>query len=138
MIVKSKDIIYSDLDTFFYNCSFKDDDGDYTYSCSHKDNGTDGQCLDSGCPFLWKLDKDISNRYELNELFRIEQHLYIEWDYEDKYNISQYPYVNQYEAWGEDTVMCCGSDDFHIFDLLITVGIDMLTRKYITYMGVFK
>jgi len=136
MIVQSNEIIYSDLDTFFYNCSFRDDNSNYSYGCSHKLNNTNGQCLDSGCPFLWKLDKDTSNKDELNELFRIDEHLYIEWDYENQCGLNQYPYIEQREGWREDTIVCCDIGDFHIFDTYITVDIQTEIRKYITRMGI--
>jgi len=128
-IVKKDDFIYSDLDTFYYSCPFRDDESDYSYGCSHEDNETDGQCLDCGCPLLYKVDKEIGDTDTW-----VERILALEFK-RPEYSLCDKDYLEQVDGWGEDTCMCCDMEDFHIFNLNVDIDYDVEVNKYINSMG---
>lgn len=98
--------IYADLDTFFYNCKYRDNDSGYTYGCSADGNETDGQCLDCGCPFLSKVALEVGNKEQEEELAKVDEELCITWNDEADND----GFLEQVDGWGEDTIMAYCND----------------------------
>jgi len=130
-MVKLNEFVYSDLDSFFYNCKFKDDNSDYSYGCSHLCNEADGQCLDSACPLLFKLgyfqeDKKTKEEYDI-----IDNYIPVLWKSKpDEFD----GYIGQQdECWGDDIVMGCDWETFRDnFQCSLWEDLDTKRRKHIT------
>ncbi|CAA6807817.1 MAG: Unknown protein [uncultured Sulfurovum sp.] len=104
--LKINSTTYADLDTFFYSCKYRDNESDYTYGCSCDENATDGQCLDSGCPFLTKVDLEVGNKEKETELAKVAEVLCFIW----KDEAEDDGYLEQVDGWGEDTIMAYEGD----------------------------